>query len=113
MSHLGHRVVTAAILLNLPVALLVEVSGSEVLERVDHCLLGFFAAELAVRSVQAVRLRRLSVWLVFDAFVIGLALLPWGVALPVLRTARVAHLARHAQHLLRRVTIARAAAVHA
>jgi hypothetical protein len=109
MSAIVHRVVTAAILTNLPVAAWVELTHDEFAERVDGALLLFFACEIAVRVALAVKRRRWDGWLVVDALIVALALLPLGV-LPVVRAARLAHLGRHAAHL-RHLTIARV--VHA
>jgi hypothetical protein len=109
MSKLVHHVVTAAIAVNLPVALLVELTENELAERIDAALLAFFAAEITIRVAYAVKRRRWDSWLAFDAVIVALAVLPFGV-IPVVRAARLAHLGRHVAHL-RHATIARA--VHA
>ncbi len=101
--------VTAAIVVNLPVAALVEFAHdetAEIAERVDGMLLAFFAIEIAVRVALAIKHRQWDRWLAIDATIIVLALLPIGLPL-VLRGARLAHLARHGMHL-KHVTLARA-----
>ena len=108
-AGIAHRVVTAAIVTNLPVALWAELTHCELAEHIDLGLLLFFSIEVAVRIGYAIRRRSFDRWLLIDAAIIGIAALPWGV-LPVVRAARLAHLGRHVQHL-RHVTIARA--VHA
>ena len=90
--------VTAAIVVNLPVAAVAEISHSEICEKVDHGLLLFFAVEVAARLVVACKRRRADVWLVVDSVIILAAmLLP--VGLMVARSARVAHMLRHAAHV--------------
>ena len=93
-----HAVTTAAIAVNIPVAVVAEIVHDEMLERVDHALLLFFVAEVSVRLVHAVRRRHADVWLVVDSVIILAAmLLP--VGLMVARSARVAHMLRHAAHV--------------
>jgi hypothetical protein len=104
-ATIAHRVVTGAILLNLPVAALCEFSHNEIADRADAALLAFFACEIMVRLALAVKRRRLDGWIAVDAVIVALALLPFGM-LPVVRVARLAHLGRHAAHL-RHLTVAR------
>jgi hypothetical protein len=109
VSALAHRVVTSMILVNLPVAAWVELTHDELAERVDAGILLFFACEVAVRVVLAVKRREGGHWLILDGLIICLALTPLGVA-PIARTARLAHLGRHVQHL-RHATVGRLAHV--
>ena len=104
-ATIAHRIVTGMILANLPVAAWVELTGSELAEHLDLGLLAFFGIEITVRVIAAVRRRSWDFWLVADAAIILLALTPLGFA-PVARTARLAHLGRHVQHL-RHVTVAK------
>jgi hypothetical protein len=105
VSGLAHRVVTGLIILNLPCALWAEFTHDEIAETIDAALLVFFAVEIAIRIVLAVKRRRWDAWLAFDAVIVALAVLPFGV-IPVVRVARLAHLGRHVAHL-RHVTIVR------
>jgi hypothetical protein len=106
MSGVGQRVVTAAILANIPVAVWCEVSPSEVPETLDALLLCFFAYEIVCRAFSAARRGQFDSWLVIDALIVVVALLPFGVT-PVMRAAKLAHIARHGMHL-KHLTIARA-----
>jgi hypothetical protein len=93
-----HRVVTGAILVNLPVAAWVELTHDELAEHIDAALLVFFACEVTLRVALAVKRRRFDAWLAVDALIVALALLPFGL-IPVVRAARLAHLSRHVAHL--------------
>lgn len=106
---IGQRVVTAAIVANLPVALWVELTHDEIAEHLDMALLAFFACEIALRTFSALRRGSFDRWLVIDALIVAIALLPISVT-PVMRCAKLAHVARHSMHL-KHLTVARA--VHA
>jgi hypothetical protein len=98
MSTLSHRVVTSMIMLNLPVDAWAELTHDELAERIDFAILALFAFEVAVGVALAVRRRRFDRWLLIDAVIVSLAVLPFGL-LPVVRAARLAHLGRHVIHL--------------
>ncbi|WP_156764134.1 hypothetical protein [Mycobacterium sp. 852002-50816_SCH5313054-b] len=98
MSTFSHRLVTSLILVNVPVAGWAELTHDELAEHLDAALLAFFACEIAVRVALAVRHRRFDRWLLIDAVIVTLAVLPFGV-LPVVRVARLTHLGRHLVHL--------------
>jgi hypothetical protein len=104
-SAVVERVVTGLILLNIPVALICELTRNEIAEAIDLGLLVAFAAEILVRAVRAAVRRERDVWLAFDAIVVAVALLPLGASLPAVRGARLLHLGRHVQH----ATVARLA----
>ncbi len=101
--------VTAAIIANLPIAVWSEITENEIAEHLDAALLLFFAVEVSVRVACAVKRRRWDAWLAFDAVIVALAILPFGI-IPVVRAAKLAHMGRHAVHL-KHVTLARAAHV--
>ncbi len=56
-ASIGQRVVTGMIVLNLPTAAWVEVTHSEIAERIDAGILLFFAALFRRRGVCANRVR--------------------------------------------------------
>jgi hypothetical protein len=109
MSTFPHRLVTSAIVANLPVAVWVECTHDELAEKLDLGLLLFFSVEIAARIISAVKRREWDRWLAVDVAIISLALTPLGLA-PIARTARLAHLGRHLNHL-RHVTLGRLAHV--
>jgi hypothetical protein len=106
VSALAERFVTGMILINLPVAAVVEFTHNELAERIDAGILVFFAIEIGVRVALAVKRRRWDAWLAVDTVIVALAMLPFG-AIPVVRVARLAHLSRHFAHL-RHLTVFRA-----
>jgi voltage-gated sodium channel len=75
----------------------------QAIERIDTCFVVFFLIELVTRLRRAGWRWLTQPWNLFDAFIIGLALLPvLGDGITVLRLARCArllHLGRHASHL--------------
>jgi hypothetical protein len=91
----AERVVTSAILINIPIAVWVEITRSELAEHLDLAILGFFACEILVRIVLACRRRQWDNMLVVDTMIVALAL----SGLPLMRVARFAHLSRHVGHL--------------
>ncbi len=101
-TRIVEPVVTAAILINLPIAAWVEITHDELAEKIDLRILLFFACEIGVRVVLAIKRRGCDASLVLDTTIVVLAL----SGLPIMRAARLAHLSRHVAHL-RHVTVAR------
>ncbi|OBF58743.1 hypothetical protein A5787_22580 [Mycobacterium sp. 852002-50816_SCH5313054-b] len=91
---LAERVVTSAILINIPVAVWAEMTRDEIAERIDTTILLFFAFEIGVRIVCAIKRRDCPSMLVVDTMIVALAL----SGLPLMRVARFAHLS-HVGHL--------------
>jgi hypothetical protein len=90
-----------------PVATWAEFTHAEIAEHLDLALLGFCACEIAVRVALALKRRQFDGWLLVDAIIVGVALLPLGASLPIVRAGRLAHLGRHGMLHLRHITIAR------
>lgn len=68
----------------------------------DEAVLWFFALEISVRFKTAGRQCLRDRWLIFDAIIVLVALLPLGanlLALRVVRAAKIAHFGRHLPHL--------------
>jgi hypothetical protein len=109
-AAVAQHVVTSAIVANIPIAILSEITGNQTLERLDLALLVFFTAEVLCRFARAARRRQWDLWLAFDAIIVALAVLPFGV-IPVVRAARLVHLSRHCAHLRHHLTNSRLARV--
>lgn len=81
---------------------LVDKHHEDLIGTLDEILLWFFACEIAIRFKTAGRQCLHGKWLIFDAIIVLVALLPLGanlLALRVVRAAKIAHFGRHLPHL--------------
>jgi hypothetical protein len=98
------RMILVAILANSIILLwgLIDHHHENLIEKADLAILWFFACEIVIRFKTAGRRFLRDKWLLFDAIIVLVALLPLGanlLALRVVRAAKIAHFGRHLPHL--------------
>jgi hypothetical protein len=104
VGHALDRAALAAVAVNAALLAwgLVDESHEGLIEAADELVLLFFAGELGVRCWAAGRYFWRDRWLMFDAVVVAVALLPMNInllTLRVVRVARLTHFSRHVSHL--------------
>ena len=98
------RAVLVAILGNAGILLwgLLDRDHDELIEALDRTVLWFFALEILIRVKAAGRQCWRDKWLLADAVIVVVALLPVGadvLLLRLVRACRIAHFSRHLPHL--------------